>query len=716
MTESVTIKVDGMVCAACQAHVQHALDQTPGVAKAAVNLMTGQAEVAFDPQAVAPQALLEAIRETGYDAEFPPSGQTAIEEQEERERDQVAEARALSIKAAVSLIAGALAMGTSMQMAIMHTMWAPWALAALTLFIMIWAGGRIYTGAWKVARHGSADMNVLVALGTGAAFLYSLAVTIARLIAPNREMMPVYYEAAIFILAFVVSGRAMEARAKRQTTSALRKLIDLQPSVARVFRDQTEIEIPIDDVRGGDTIVIRPGEKLPVDGQIVEGSSYVIESMLTGEPAPAAKTVGSKVVGGTVNTTGSFRYRATALGEASVLARIVTLMRQAQGSRAPIERLADKISGVFVPTVLALAVLTFAAWMLLGRGALPAATAAVAVLIIACPCAMGLAVPTAVMVATGRGAAMGLLIKGGESLEKLRRIDTVVLDKTGTVTEGKPRVTESTLDEEALRLAAAAERRSEHPLAQAVVDFATTRGIAVPEPSDFRSVTGRGVWARVEGRDVLVGNAAFLREQKIGDAGDGILVAIDGKLAGSLQVTDPVRNGAKHAIQELRRLGLDVVLLTGDIHESAAAIAQQAGIERVVAGVLPDGKVAEIRRLQDQGHVVAMAGDGINDAPALAAADIGFAMGTGTDIAIEAGDVTLLQADLMGVARAIGLSRATWKVMRQNLFWALGYNVLAIPLAAFGFLSPVIASAAMAASSVSVVANSLRLKRFRRAA
>ncbi len=715
MTESVTIKVDGMVCAACQAHVQHALDQTPGVAKAAVNLMTGQAEVAFDPRAVAPQALLEAIRETGYDAEFPPSGQTAIEEQEERERDQVAEARELTRQAAVSLIAGALAMGASMQMAVMHSIWAPWALAALTLFIMTWAGGRIYTGAWKVARHGSADMNVLVALGTGAAFLYSLAVTIARFIAPNREMMPVYYEAAIFILAFVVSGRAMEARAKRQTTSALRKLIALQPATARVLRDAAETEIPIDSVRPDDTIVIRPGEKIPVDGTILEGSSYVIESMLTGEPAPIAKTSGSAVIGGTVNTTGSFRYRATALGEASVLARIVTLMRQAQGSRAPIERLADKISGVFVPTVLALAVLTFAAWMLLGRGALPAATAAVAVLIIACPCAMGLAVPTAVMVATGRGAAMGLLIKGGESLEKLRRIDTIVMDKTGTVTEGKPRVTESTLDDEALRLAAAAERRSEHPLAQAVVDFAASRGIAVPDPSDFRSVTGHGVWARVEGRDVLAGNQAFLKEQKIEAAGAGILVAIDGKFAGSLQVTDPMRNLANRAVQEMTRLGLDVVLLTGDVQETAAAVAQQAGIGRVIAGVLPDGKVAEIRRLQAQGHVVAMAGDGINDAPALAAADIGFAMGTGTDIAIEAGDVTLLQADLMGVARAIGLSRATWKVMRQNLFWALGYNVLAIPLAAGGFLSPVIASAAMAASSVSVVANSLRLKRFRRA-
>jgi len=713
MTESVTIKVDGMVCAACQSHVQRALDGTRGVSKAAVNLMTGQAVVAFDPVAVAPQNLVQAILDTGYDAELPRSGRSAIEEQEERERDQVTEARELTLKAIVSLLAGALAMGVSMWggMRMMHSQPVQYGLAALTLFIMIWAGGGIYTGAWKAARHGSADMNALIALGTGAAFLYSLAVTTA----PGSGMKDVYYESAILILAFVVAGRAMEARAKRHTSSALRKLIHLQPATARLWRDGIEADVPVDNLRKGDAIVVRPGEKIPVDGKILEGSSYVIESMLTGEPAPVAKNVGGTVIGGTVNTTGSFRYRATALGEESVLARIVTLMRQAQGSRAPIERLADRISRVFVPTVLALAILTFAGWMLLGRGAVPAATAAVAVLIIACPCAMGLAVPTAVMVSTGRGAEMGLLIKGGESLEKLHRIDTIVLDKTGTITEGKPRVTESTIDDDALRLAAAAERRSEHPLGRAVVDYAAGRKIAVPETQDFRSVTGRGVWARVDGHDVLVGNGAFLREQNVETEGTGILVAIDGKYVGSLNVTDPLRAGAREAVQEFRRLGLGVVLLTGDVLSNAEVIAREAGIDRVIAGVHPDGKVAEIRKLQEQGRVVAMAGDGINDAPALAQAEIGCAMGSGTDSAIEAGDVTLLRADLAGVARAIALSRATWRVMRQNLFWALGYNIFAIPLAALGFLSPVIASAAMAASSVSVVANSLRLKRFGKA-
>jgi Cu+-exporting ATPase len=444
--------------------------------------------------------------------------------------------------------------------------------------------------------------------------------------------------------------------------------------------------------------------------------------MLTGEPEPASRSTGDAVIGGTVNTTGSFRYRATSLGEASMLARIVALMRQAQGSRAPIERLADRISGIFVPTVLVLAAITFAGWMLAGGGALRAAASAVAVLIIACPCAMGLAVPTAVMVATGRGAEMGVLIKGGEALEKLRSVNTIVLDKTGTVTEGKPRVTETTLSDETVRLAAAAERPSEHPLSRSVVVYAQSRGLTIPDASEFLSITGRGVRARVEGRDVLCGNEALLNANGVafsnGPSGDSehgtIFIAIDGMFAGSLTVADPIRAESSAAVREFQNLSLDVVLLTGDQQATAEAIAKQAGIPRVVAGVLPAGKVDEIRRLQKEGRVVAMAGDGINDAPALAQADVGFAMGSGTDIAMEAGDVTLLKSGLGGVARAIALSRATWNIMRQNLGWALAYNVIAIPAAAFGFLSPVIASAAMAMSSVSVVLNSLRLARFQK--
>jgi len=709
MTETLHINVGGMTCAACQAHVQHALEETPGVEKAAVSLMTNEATVVFDPHTVAAPALLEAIRETGYEADLPTPGHTAFEEQEERERAQVAEARELSIKAVVSLALGGVSMGLSMMFpgdTRVH-----WLLLGIAVFVMGWAGRRIYAGAFTAARHGSSDMNTLIALGTGAAFVYSAAVTIAPEFFLERGIaLDVYYEAAVLIVAFVVTGRALEARAKRQTTGALRKLIGLQSPTARVSRDGVECEIPVARVRPGDLIVVRPGEKLPVDGVILDGASFVDESMLTGEPAPVEKHAGSAVTGGTLNTAGSFRYRATTLGEASVLARIVTLMRDAQASRTPMERLADRISRVFTPTVIGLAALTFLGWMIAGRGVTQAAVSAVAVLIIACPCAMGLAVPTAVMVATGRGAAMGLLIKGGEALEKLRRVDTIVLDKTGTVTEGKPRVTQADIGDDDLRLAASAESRSEHPLGKTVADFAASRGLGLAAAEDFHATAGLGIRARVEAHDVLVGNLAFLAGRGVTALGEGILVAVDGRYAGSLLVSDPIRATTKSAVEDFARLGLDVVLLTGDRKETAEAVAHQAGIGRVIAEVLPDGKAAEIRQLQSQGRTVAMVGDGINDAPALAQADIGFAMGSGTDVAMEAGDVTLLRSDLRAVAQAISLSRAAWRVMQQNLFWALGYNVIAIPAAALGFLSPVIASAAMAASSVSVVANSLRLK------
>ena len=602
---SVTINVGGMVCAACQAHVQKALDETEGVSKAAVNLMTGQAQVSFDPAIVEPEKLLEAIRETGYEAELPAADQTAVQEQLQRDRDQTNEARNLAVKAAVSFVLGAAAMAAPEHW--MHHSWFRYALATATFFVMAWAGRRIYAGAWKTTTHGSADMNALVALGTGAAFLYSLAVTIDPGFFESRSVAPdVYYEAAILILAFVTAGRAMEERAKRQTAGALRKLIGLQPSIANVLRDGTERSIAIADVTRGDVLVVRPGERIPVDGEVLDGSSYVDESMLSGEPVPVSKSAGDAVIGGTVNTTGSFRYRATSLGDASVLSRIVSLMRQAQGSRAPIERLADRISGIFVPTVLALATITFAGWMIAGAGPVRGAISAVAVLIIACPCAMGLAVPTAVMVATGRGAEMGVLIKGGEALEKLRKIDTIVLDKTGTVTEGKPRVTAARLTDDALRLAAAAERPSEHPLSRAVVVYAESRGLAIPETPEFSSIIGRGVRARVEGHTVLCGNEKLLAEngialnaESVNDGASGtILVSIDGAFAGVLTVADPIRAESTAAVRQFKNLALDVVLLTGDRQQTAEAIAKEAGIARVVAGVLPEGKVEEIRRLQ----------------------------------------------------------------------------------------------------------------------
>ena len=509
MTETIHINVGGMTCAACQAHVQRALERSPGVKKAAVNLMTGDATIAFDPAEIAPGALVQAVVDTGYEAQLPSKGLTAFAEQEERESKQSAEAHELSVKAIVSLALGAIAMWLSMRA--MHERFSAYALLAIATFVMAWAGRRIFSAAWTAARHGSGDMNTLVALGTGAAYLYSLAATITPRFFERRGIAPdLYYEAAVFILAFVISGRALEARAKRQTTSALRKLIGLQPPSARVVRNGIEIDVPVEQVKRGEIVVVRPGEKIAVDGSVIDGSAYVDEAMLTGEPAPVAKSAGSAVTGGTVNTTGSFRYRATTLGQESVLARIVNLMRQAQASRAPIERVADRISAIFVPVVIALAIVTFAAWTIAGGGVVKAAVTAVAVLIIACPCAMGLAVPTAVMVSTGRGAERGLLIKGGEALEKLRRVDTIALDKTGTVTEGRPRVVESTLTDDALRLAAAVERKSEHPLAAALVGFAAGRGIAAPEASDFRATPGRGVEGRVEGRTVVIGNPAFM--------------------------------------------------------------------------------------------------------------------------------------------------------------------------------------------------------------
>ena len=633
MTETIRINVGGMTCAACQAHVQRALERAPGVKKAVVNLITGDATVAFDPAQTIPDALVKAVVDTGYQAQLPAKGADAFAEQEERERSQVTEARELAVQAIVSLALGAVAMGLSMRA--MHQSVTPWLLAAITTFVLAWPGRRIFVGAWRAARHGFGDMNTLVALGTGAAYLYSLAVTAAPGFFERRGVAPnVYYEAAVFILAFVISGRALEARAKRQTTGALRKLIGLQPPVARVWRDGVEIEIPVRAVQRGEIVIARPGEKIAVDGEVIDGSAWIDESMLTGEPAPVPKKAGDAVTGGTVNTTGSFRYRATTLGEHSVLARIVNLLHQAQASRAPIERVADRISAIFVPVVIGLAIATFAGWMIASGNLTKAAVSAVAVLIIACPCAMGLAVPTAVVVASGRGAESGLLIKGGDTLEKLRRVNTVALDKTGTVTEGRPRVVESTLDDGALRLAAAVEKKSEHPLAGAIVDFANAHGIQIPEASDFRATPGLGVEGQVEGHGVAIGNPAFARERGVFAESDGIVTAIDGKLAGTITFSDPVRGGAAEAIDRMRRLGLDVVLITGDRAGTAKTVAKTAGIERVIAEVLPDGKVAEIRRLQAEGRVVAMAGDGINDAPALAQADVGFAMGSGTDIAM----------------------------------------------------------------------------------
>ena len=778
-TETVTLPVEGMTCAACQATVQRTLSKQPGVTRAAVNLMMNEATVHFDPAATDPTQLVAAINDTGYVSRLPVAADATSSADDERERQQRHEYETLRSKSLVSLGLGAVAMLASMPLMggpstalgasaahaehsgdplLRWTMTAidppvraalPWlyaiepqaltyALLAVTVFVMAWAGRHFYTRAWSGLKHGTADMSTLIAVGTGSAFLYSLAATLvpAWFVADGARP-DVYYEAVIIIIALVLLGNAMEARAKTQTTRALRQLAKLQPSTARVRRDGQEQDIPIAAVRAGDVVLVRPGERFPVDGEVTSGSGAVDESMLTGESMPVEKAPGDRVIGATVNQTAALEVRATAIGAASVLARIVTLMKEAQGSQAPIQRLADRISAVFVPVVISIAVATFAAWLLLPDtpSFASALTAAVAVLIIACPCAMGLAVPTAVMVASGRGAAAGILIKGGEPLERLAAVDTIVFDKTGTLTEGTPRVTDILVvpghdRATVLRLAAALESRSEHPLAKAVVAAAGITAGPLPTVENMMASPGKGVLGIVDGRRVAAGTEALLRESGIdvtpiesqtrewaANANTVVCVAIDGQAVAALAIADPMRANATAVVSALARHGLHTVMLTGDRRATADAVAKQAGVSEVIAEVLPEGKVAAIKALQAAGHVVAMVGDGLNDAPALAQADIGMAMASGTDIAGEAASVTLMRSDLASVTEAIVLARTTMRTMKQNLFWAFVYNVIGIPVAAgvlfpvFGILlSPILASAAMALSSVSVVSNSLRLR------
>ena len=760
-----------MTCAACTSRVQRTLEKAPGVSAANVNLMTGTATVDYDPTTTSPGQLVEAIRSTGYGAELPRRSGSAGDSIEAHDAAHAAEVGALRRKVAVSLIVGVLVMLISMPLALllpgsmgdplMRLMMplaramqkaAPWIgrvpaddwrylLLGLTLPVVLWAGRHFYTRAWAAFRHGTADMNTLIAVGTGAAFVFSLVATLASdwLLAHGIEPQ-VYYETVIWIIALILLGNLLEARAKGRASTAIRRLMGLRPATARVVRGNTEEEIPLDRLRPGDEVAVRPGEKIAADGIVAAGTSYVDESMLTGEPVPVPKHPEDTVIGATINRNGAFRFRVTHVGRDTVLSRIIRLVQQAQGSKAPIQRLADRVSAVFVPVVIFLAVVTFAVWSLAGPAPryLHALVAAITVLIIACPCAMGLAVPTAVMTATGRGAELGVLIKGGEALERAGDIDVVVLDKTGTLTEGRPMVrsvrpVEGVMDEQRLlQLAASVEQQSEHPLGEAMVLEAERRSIPLEPVTDFETSTGRGVLAMVGGIRVAAGNAALMRElgmdpsplrneaeQLSGEGQTTVYVSVDGQVGGLIAVADPIKPTSRAAVSRLKRLGLDVVMLTGDDSRTASSVARAVGVERVIAEVAPERKLEEIRRLQSEGRVVAMVGDGLNDGPALAQADVGIAMGSGTDVAMEAGAITLMRPDLLGVVDAVGLSRRTLQIIRQNLFWAFVYNIIGIPIAAgilypgFGLLlSPALAAAAMAASSVSVVTNSLRLRNY----
>lgn len=774
--------VGGMTCAACSARVQQALRQVPGVADATVNLMMANATVTFDPRVVQVPALVERVVAAGYSASPPADEASVVAEEEARERRQEAHERQVRRKATVALALGAVAMLVSMPLmtadghaghgvamdplmrGVMGWLASPmarvvpwlyaippasltWGLLALTAFVMGWAGRHFYAGAWAAARHGAADMNTLVAVGTLAAFGWSVAVTVAPAWFVAHGVSPdVYYEAVVLILAFVLLGNTFEARATRRTSDALRHLVSLRPATALVVVGDHDEPRPTDALRPGDLVRLRPGDRVPADGEVRDGSSALDESMLTGEPMPVAKGPGDRVIGGTVNGAGSLVVRVTATGADAVLAQVVRLMRDAQGSRAPIQQLADRVSAAFVPAVLGLAALTGATWagvLLFGldrpsvEALVRAFAAATAVLIIACPCAMGLAVPTAVMVATGRGASMGVLFKGGRALQRAGDVTTVVLDKTGTITAGTPAVTD-VLEApgspvplaQALALAGAIERSSEHPLAAAIVARARAEQRRLPLASDVHAAPGQGVRGTAGGHSVLVGSKAFLEangvetsalvpaaETLMAQARTLAWLAVDGTLAAVVGIADPVKPSSADAIARLKGLGLEVVMLTGDSAATAQAVARAVGIETVIAGVLPAGKVEAIKAQQRRGRVVAMVGDGVNDAPALAQADVGLALGTGTDIAAQAADAVLMRGELGSVADAIALSRRTMRTMRQNLGWAFGYNVVALPVAAGVLypvagilLSPILASAAMAFSSVSVVTNSLRLR------
>jgi Cu+-exporting ATPase len=739
--ERIDLPVTGMTCAACAARIERSLSKAEGVEEASVNLATERATVRFDPTVTHVDKIVETIRDAGYDAIIPaPTAGVAGEDAQARVRRE--EYQKLERKFWIALVLAIPVLIIAMshgRIAALDFPGARWIQLFLTTPTVFYCGAQFYKGAWTALRHRAADMNTLIAIGTGSAFLYSVVALVTNAKDSHGMPAPVYFEAAAVIIALILLGRMLEARAKGRTSDAIKRLIELQSKSATVIRDGVEVEIRIDAVVHGDVVLVRPGEKIPVDGTVATGISTVDESMLTGESVPVEKAVGQTVFGGTINRTGSFTFIATKVGGETMLARIVEMVERAQGSKAPIARLADQVSGIFTPIVLSIAIATFALWFVLApvetRFTL-ALVNFVSVLIIACPCALGLATPTAIMVGTGVGAEHGILVRSGESLEIAHRVSTVVLDKTGTITRGEPRVTELigvTMSEgELLEIAASAESVSEHPFAAAMVNAAKEKSLPITKPADFRALPGQGLEATVQSHRVVIGNSLFMRSRAIdlssiesqlddlsSKGSTPVVVVVDDRIGGVIGVADEVRPESARAVAALQQMGAEVVMLTGDNKRTASAIAKQTGITAVRAEVLPSDKAAVVKSIQDQGKLVAMVGDGINDAPAIAQADVGIAVGTGTDIAIEAADMTLLKGDLRRVVTALRLSRATIGTVKQNLFWAFIYNVIGIPIAAgilypvTGWLmSPILASAAMSLSSVSVLTNSLRLRSF----
>lgn len=720
--EKSDLDITGMTCAACSNRIEKVLNKTDGVKSAAVNLTTENAMIEYNPEVIGEREIIDRIGNLGYGAEPKKSAADKMSHKDselKKMKWKVVIASLLSLPLLVTMLDHLF--GMSLPTIFMNP-WFQLAFAAPVQFILGW---QFYVGAYKNLKNFTANMDVLVVMGTTAAFGFSLYQTYLW-VTGAVEHPHLYFEASAIIITLILFGKYLETRAKSQTTGAISKLLDMQAKEARVIRGGTEFMVPVEDVKVNDVLIVKPGEKFPLDGELVRGRTSVDESMLTGESIPVEKETGDSVIGATMNQNGTVNLKVTKTGKDTALAGIIKVVEEAQGNKAPIQRMADIISGYFVPIVIVIALVTFIVWYFFASpGNLePALVAAISVLVIACPCALGLATPTSIMVGTGKGAENGILYKGGEHLEKTHKVDVVVLDKTGTITNGTPEVTDFSGDDEALRLLASAEKGSEHPLASAITAYAKEKNLELAEADDFSAIPGHGIRAVIDGQHVLVGTRKLMMDEGIDvssieedmkqfeyEGKTAMIVAAEGELRGTVAVLDTVKKTAKQAIEEMHEQGLEVIMLTGDNVRTAEAIGREVGIDRVIAEVLPEQKAEEIRKIQETGKVVAMVGDGVNDAPALALADVGIAMGTGTEVAIEAADLTILGEDLTLIPRAINLSHKTIKNIKQNLFWAFLYNTLGIPIAAFGFLAPWVAGAAMAFSSVSVVANALRLKR-----